>query len=225
MRFGLMMLGVPEDAQAEVIQRYQSAGSPPIKDYAPYVRHLFGVDLFFHLAIACDQISRDRPKDKADNIVDIAYLYYLPFCHVFVSGDKLHRRTVPLFLRPDQSFIEAIDMKADLAKLDAYYSELPQEEKDKGFYKIAKHPPLDGGYLIGKLWDKRGKEWRDNALKADPLDPERDKEIIAHLKRISDAAKEASPQTRISLEDAMFLTINRTVLRRKGKWKRMPDDA
>src|SRR5215475_6275626 len=96
MRFGLMMLGVPDEAQVEIMQRYQAAGSPPIKNYAPYARHLFGVDLFFHLAIAGDHISRDRPKDKADNIVDIAYLYYLPFCFVFVSGDKLHRRTVPL---------------------------------------------------------------------------------------------------------------------------------
>lgn len=39
--------------------------------------HMFSVDFFFHLAIAADLIS--RPEGKADNKVDIAYLYYLPF--------------------------------------------------------------------------------------------------------------------------------------------------
>ena len=224
MRFGMTMIGVREDAQAEVMQRWRAANSPPVREYAPYVRHLFGVDLFCNLATAADLIGRDRPKDKADNKVDIAYLYYLPFCHVFVSGDRLHKRVVPLFLRPDQTFVEAPDMKADLAKLDAHYWALPDAEKEKGFYKIAKHPPMDGDYLIAKLWDKRGREWRENVLKPPPLDPEGDKKIIAELKKISDAAKAADPNTRLSLEDAMFLTINRTILRKKGKWKRVADD-
>src|SRR5260370_34386651 len=133
--------------------------------------------------------GHNRQKGKDDNKVVMAYLYSLPFCHVFVSGDKLHKRTVPIFLRSDQTFIDAVDMKADLAKLDAYYGALPDEEKARGFHKIARHPPLDGDYLIAKLWDKRGPEWRENAMKPPPLDPERDKEIIAELKRMSDMAK------------------------------------
>jgi hypothetical protein len=225
MRFGMTATGVPEDAQVEILQRWGAANSPPVREYAPYVRHLFGVDLFCSLAIAADLISRDRPKGKADNKVDMAYLYYLPFCHVFVSGDKLHKRVVPLFLRPDQTFIEASEMKADLAKLDAHYWALPDAEKEKGFHKIAKHPPLDGDYLIAKLWDRRGREWRENALKPPLLDPERDKQIIAELKRISDMAKAADPNARLDLKDAMFMTINRTMHRTKGKWKRVRDDV
>ena len=225
MRFAAATLGLPEEATTEVMQRWRAAQSPPVRAYAPYVRHLLGVDLFCNLATAADLIGRDRPKGKADNRVDMAYLYYLPFCHVFVSGDKLHKRVVPLFLRPDQTFVEAPDMKADLAKLDAHYWALPDAEKQKGFYKIAQHPPLDGDYLIAKLWDKRGPEWRENALKPPLLDPERDKKIIAEIKRISDAAKAADPNTRLSLDDAMFMTINRTIARTKGKWKRVPDDA
>ena len=92
-------------------------------------------------------------------------------------------------------------------------------------YKIDKHPPLYSDYYIAKLWDKRGIEWREYVLKHPPLDPEHDKRIIAELKKISDAAKAADPNTRLSLEDAMFLTINRTILRRKGKWKRVADDV
>jgi hypothetical protein len=225
MRFAATTLGLPEEAATEVMQRWRAAQSPPVRTYAPYIRHLLGVDLFCSLAIAADLISRDRPKGKADNKVDMAYLYYLPFCHVFVSGDKLHKRTVPLFLRPDQTFVEAPAMKADLAKLDAHYDALPAEEKEKGFHKIAKHPPLEGDYLIAKLWDKRGLEWRENALKPDPLDPERDAQIIAELKRMSDMAKATDVKTRLSLEEIMFLTINRTIVRKKGKWKRVADDV
>jgi hypothetical protein len=124
-RVGLRLLGVPEETHAEIAERWKKVGSPHIREYVPYFRHLFGVDLFFNLAIAADLISRVRPKGKADNKVDIAYLYYLPFCHVFVSRDNLHKRVVPLFLREDQSYVDGDELKTDLHKLDAYYSALP----------------------------------------------------------------------------------------------------
>jgi hypothetical protein len=225
LRFGLNMIGVPAEAHVDIMQRWRSKNNPTIKEFAPYFRHLFGVDLFCNLAISADLVSRVRPKGKADNKVDLAYLYYLPFCHVFVSADNLHKRVVPLFLRPDQSFVEAADLKADLSRLDALYSALPDEEKKRDFYKIAKHPPLDGDYLVSKLWDKRGPEWREIALKPDPLDPRRHKEILAELKKISDSAKAADPNARLSLKEASFMSINRTILRRKGKWQRLPDDV
>jgi hypothetical protein len=131
-KFGMHLLGVPEQAQAEVIDRWKTVGSPPIREFVPYFRHVFGVDLFFSLSIASDQISRIRRKGKADNKVDIAYLYYLPFCHVFVSNDNLHKRVVPLFMRDDQSFVDATELKVDLQKLDAHYSALSDEVKNSG---------------------------------------------------------------------------------------------
>jgi hypothetical protein len=62
--------------------------------------------------------------------VDLAYLYYLPFCMVFVSNDRLHERCVPCSLTEhkaivdgwelsvDQEFVSGRNLKADLAKLD-----------------------------------------------------------------------------------------------------------
>ena len=75
-KFGMALLEVPVAAQPGLIQRWQNAGSPPIREFVPYFRHLYGVDLFFKLAMASDQISRVRPAGKADNYVDMAYLYY-----------------------------------------------------------------------------------------------------------------------------------------------------
>jgi hypothetical protein len=224
-KFGLYLLNVPEQRHAEIIERWKKAGSPHVREYAPYFRHLVGVDLFFSLAIAADQISRVRPKGKADNKVDIAYLYYLPFCHVFVSRDNLHKRVVPLFLREDQSYVDADDLKADLRRLDIHYSGLPEEVKNSGFYKFAKYPPEDTSFLVTRLWDKLGTGWREQAAKPEPIDQEEGKKIIEELNRIKDAAKSSDTNSRLSIEETQFMQITRDILRQKGKWKRFPDDV
>src|SRR5262247_1251899 len=169
----MALLEVPAGAQPGILRRWQDAGSPPIRKFVPYFRHLYGVDLFFRLAMASDQISRVRRAGKADNHVDIAYLYYLPFCHAFTSKDNLHRKVVPLFLRPDQSFVDADELKADLQKLDAHYCALPDDIRSSGFYKFATTPPDDTSFLTTRLWDKHFPRWRESKSMADqkPHDP------------------------------------------------------
>lgn len=76
------------------MERWRANGSPPIVDFSPYTAHLLLVDLFFCIGLGADLIGRERPTNK----IDIAYLYYLPFCMAFTSRDKLHERTAPLFL-------------------------------------------------------------------------------------------------------------------------------
>ena len=224
-KFGLYFLNVPEVRHLEIIERWKNAGALPVREYAPYFRHLLGVDLFFNLAVAADQISRVRPKGKADNRVDIAYLYYLPFCHVFVSRDNLHKRVVPLFLREDQTFVDGGDLKADLQKIDAHFSALPDEVKNSGFYKFAKYPPDDPGCLVTKLWDKLGTGWRESAAKPEPINQEEGKRIIEELNRITAAAKSSDPNERLSIDDTQFMQVTRDVHRKKGKWTRFPDDV
>jgi hypothetical protein len=86
------------------------------------------VDLFFYLSLDAGLISAERQNNR----VDVAYLYYLPFCMIFTSGDSLYRRITPLFLRNDQEFLWAPDLKADLSRLDAHYAALPEEVKAQG---------------------------------------------------------------------------------------------
>ena len=99
--FGLSLIGVSPQFQAEIIKRWRNNGKPKIKDFAPYFTHVFSVDFFFNLAIASDLISRGRPSHR----IDLAYLYYLPFCMVFTSNDNFHADIVPFFLRDNQSFV------------------------------------------------------------------------------------------------------------------------
>jgi hypothetical protein len=184
----------------------------------PYFRHIYLIDLFFNLAIAADVISRDRPSNK----IDLAYLYYLPFCQIFTSKDKLHRRTVPLFLRDDQSFVDGDELKADLAKLDAQYSALSEEVRTSGFHKFATHPPFDDSLLVTRLWNKHLPGWREIAANAKPPDQSNHKKLIEELNRIEETAKSSDPQAEISIEETQFMQIIRTPRRVKGKWVRYP---
>src|ERR1019366_4140082 len=174
-RFGLSLIGVPQQFHDFVVQRWAASGKKSIGDFAPYFRHMFSVDLFFHLSIAADLISRVRPAGKADNKVDIAYLYYVPFRMIFVSNDKLHERVVPLFLRNDQTFVKGPDVKADLRKIDEHFDKLPDEVKSKDLFKFASELPEGDCPLIVQLWDKHLPTWRKQKAEHKPLLPDMQK--------------------------------------------------
>jgi len=224
-------LGKPKNVtQAKILADAYFDGSSQeaalkLREFTPYFRHLYGVDLFFNLAMAADLISRVRPAGKADNKVDIAYLYYLPFCQVFLSNDNLHKRVVPLFLRDDQSFIVGDELKADLRKLDSHYAELPDDVKVSGFYNFAPDPPEDPSFLVTQLWDKHLPRWRQIKAERVPRDKSKDAAIVADLNRLKNAAEASDPVERLPLEEMQFVQITRNPQRRKGKWLCYPEDA
>ncbi len=217
----LSSLRLDAQLREKIISRWKKLGGPPLKDFAPYAHYCLTVDMFFRLAIASGHIAATR----ATNQVDIAYLYYLPFCNVFASADKLHSRCVPLFLRSDQEFIAAQDLKADLAKLVRYYDALPEKVKEPGAMRYGAYPPLEGEYLTSALHDRFFPGWRKQA--ANPIMPsaELSKEIMKTLKPIMDAAQRKSlpsapPLTTFSSEDYADKTfIEHNVNRTVGRWK------
>jgi hypothetical protein len=219
--FGLNLVGVPNAAQQQVVDRWQSVGKPPLRQFAPYFRYVYLVDLFFNLAIAADLISRDRSSNK----IDLAYVYYLPFCQVFTSSNKLHERVVPLFLRQNQTFVKGQELKTDLRKLDEHYSALPEEVKASGLHKFADCPPEDTAFLVTRLWDTHLPAWR--ALKAQKKEPDQSKhkDLIAELDRIEHEAQSSDPSARISAEEMQYVTLIRNVMRKKGKWNRFGPDV
>ncbi len=219
LRHGLSLLNVPTAAAADVLRRWNEVGQPPLRAFAPFFCHVYGIDLFFYLSRAADLIS-----GRSTNMIDIAYLYYLPFCMVFTSNDKLHRDTVPLFLRKDQTFVWGQKLKDDLSALDIYYDKLPESVKAKGTHHFASRPPADRAFLTTRLWDDHLKEgWRNTATKAkssgnDDFEPQ----IIAKIKRATDAAEKAPVRPDSSPEKVDFMITKHSVLRKKGKWTRYP---
>ena len=148
LKLAYLFLSVPQEYQQSIMMRWSRFNCPPLADYAPYAAYVLTLELFFQFALAADHISSDR----ASNRLDIAYLYYLPFCQVFVSGDKLHRNTASLFMRDNQRFVWAQDLKCALSTLDTHFSSLRQSDKGEGVVYIAPHPPIEFESIVSRLW-------------------------------------------------------------------------
>jgi hypothetical protein len=223
-RFGMTLLQIPTDVQSSTLARWSAHGKQPLDTFAPYFKYMFVVELFYYLAVAADLIARVRPAGKADNKVDIAYLYYLPFCKVFVSSDNLHERVVPLFLREDQSFIKGPLLKADLTKLDERFAALPDDTRAKPLYVLAPYPPADDSFLVTRLWDQHSPNWREESKKP-KLSVEMQKELLELTKRLSEQSKPVMHPGPLRIEDVQYIHVSHQVYRKKGKWTRVPPDA
>jgi len=220
MRLLHLFLSIPWELNDQVFGRWRRASFPALAHHAPYAAHVLTVDLFFQLALASHLIGTER----ASNRVDIAYLFYLPFCMIFVSSDRLHRCCARLFLRSDQEFVWGPDLKKDLANLNEYYSQLPDSTKNEGIFSFAPVPPKEGDFLIAQLWDRHFPKWRqrkqDQAAKQ-PLD---EKKLIERLKRFRKAPGVPFDEESLKMKNVDMLSINRRVRKRKGSWWQVPED-
>jgi hypothetical protein len=219
--FGLSLLGVPQDIHQSILARWRRSGKQSLRDFAPYFTHMLSVDLFFYLGIASDLIGRGRATHK----IDLAYLYYLPFCMVFTSSDKLHAELVPFFLRKNQSFVRGADLKADLRKLDSHYDALPEEIKTQGLVRFANYPPTDGDFLVTRLWDAHmAPRWRQQATRKDEGPRKMPSGFIEEMKRFETEGIPVSGETRVDSDAADRILVKRKVYIRKGKWTRFPPE-
>jgi hypothetical protein len=218
MGFVLTSLAVPRELHQQVVHRYQISGLPPLTSYAPYVAHVIKVEVFFHICVSRGFISSERPSNK----IDIAYLHYLPFCKLFVSGDKLHQSVAPLFMREDQLFVWGPELKADLTALNKHYMNFPQEIKDKGIMSFASKPPKEGDFLTSKLWDLMGTEWRKPKEVEIPLPKESNDKLIEHMKSFKEVPKGNPSLTEFDLDDLDSVSLQRSVSKIKGNWFQVP---
>lgn len=221
--FGLWLVGIPEHSQKEVVSRWESIGSPDLTTFAPYFTYVYSVDLFFYLGIAADLIGRGRASHK----IDLAYLYYLPFCHVFTSSDKLHKEIVPFFIKNDQNFIYGPDLKNDLKSIDEHFSELSDSEKAQGVSSFAMFPPQDKNFIVCNLWDKyMAKDWRTLDLKPGPYPKSKASEgIMSEIEKMKNEKNFLDPRIEIPSDDASSIVIKRMVRASKGKWNRFPPEV
>src|SRR6266849_1272126 len=77
------------------------------------------------------------------------------------SKDNFHAQIVPLFLGPMQTFVNGIDFKEDLKKLNAYYSAMPESVLKTGLINFAAFPPDDRDFFLTRMWDIYLPPWRD----------------------------------------------------------------
>jgi hypothetical protein len=219
LRFGLNLLGVPEAADW-VIQDWIARRRPPLREHVPYFIFMLTINIFFCLVLPTQLLRNVKPSHH----VDLAYLYYLPFCSVFTSKDNFHAQIVPLFLGPMQDFVNGIDFKEDLKKLNALYSALPDEVLRTGLINFAAFPPEDTGFLVTRMWDKYLPPWR--AIKEQPKrerDPEEEKRLLEEIKQLSESPDLQTHDER-NIDRVNYVKLERSVHTKKGKWLRFSEE-
>ena len=212
---------IPQQHHEELIWKWKDLGQPALSTFAPYAAYVLTVEIFFHISIAADLISASRPSNRTD----IAYLFYLPFCMMFVSNDKLHRSIANLFLRSDQEFVWGNNLKADLKSLNTHYLALPEEERDQGVMRIARHPPIEGEFLTTALWHR----WISDAVfseseRKEALDPEDSRKLVEQLSAFTEGETLSASQIPKTADELEAMSIKRHVHQRKGSWYLLPKD-
>lgn len=218
LRFGLELLGVPE-ATEYVVGDWKSNRKKPLRTYRPYFIHMLSINIFFSLVLPTQLLS----KVKASHQIDLAYLYYLPFCAVFSSRDNFHVQVAPLFMNPAQQFVHGDDLKADLKRLDDLYLQLPPETREKGLYTFAQFPPDDSSFLTSRLWDAYLPDWRKGS-----------KNVVEVPQQIKDALKEliqkyqnapAASSAAVHTDELAFAQLSRQIKPLKGDYFRIAKDV
>lgn len=226
----MAQMGLTPEAQELILKQWEEAGSKPIREYAPYFSYVLSVDLFFYMGTAANLFTAFRHPQT--HKVDIAYLYYLPFCNIFTSSDKIHINLAPIFMRPDQIFISGSELKADFAKLDAHYNLLPDEVKERGSVVFAHCPPDDVSFLTTRLWDKyMATTWRslkDYVRKfdgTDKIDHRLEKAITKEIKEFIEEGKPVDSSRVLDLDNTDSMILRHVVSATKGKWKKFPPEV
>ncbi len=215
-----IFLGFSVENEKSILVAWNEADYKPLSIYAPYAAHVLTIEIFFQIALASNLISTQRPSNRTD----IAYLFYLPFCMIFVSSDKLHQRCAPLFMRKDQEFVWGLDLKADLKQLNEYYSTFPDAEKEAGITRFASTPPQEDGCLVGKLWDRHLGSWRNKKSDSPRMDPEKEKKLVERLKKETESRRLSPHEVDFDADSADFMTIMHKVRKKKGSWWQLPKD-
>lgn len=229
--FGLALLGLPS-ATEYVRNDWLARRRPPLRQHVPYFVFMLTINLFFCLVLPTQLLRNVRPSHR----VDLAYLYYLPFCDVFTSKDNFHVQVAPLFLNtralpdgvtaPRQTFVNATELKDDLRKLDEYYSTQPENVRAQGLFNLASSPPEDGDFLTTRLWDTYLPRWRaikGSKDKPNLNDPDYQKRTLDELMRLTDSPDLRSHDEH-NIDKLNYVTVQRMVRARKGKWRRFSED-
>jgi hypothetical protein len=218
LRFGIDLLGLPE-ATDWVLKDWIGQRRPALREYVPYFVLMLTINIFFCLIQPTQLLS----KVKESHAVDLAYLYYLPFCSVFTSKDNFHAQIVPLFLEPDQSFVNGSELKEDLRRLNALYSALPPAVLRTGLINFANTPPEDTTYLTTRLWDKHLPDWR--ALKENkvPRSPEDEQKLVARINQLAESPPIQS-HNEYDIDKLEYALVEHRLYPKKGKWLRFSED-
>jgi hypothetical protein len=210
----LLLFGMPEEPTKKIIERFQEAGKPPLATFGNYTLFALRLELFYHIAVHKGRMGKAQR-------MDMNYLFYLPFCDIFVSADWVHIASAPLFLRERQEFIQGPKMKAALVQLNERYLAVP-DAQTKSIAEIAPRPPLDGNNLVTEIWDRQWPTWREPKKENEGADKEI-KWVKEHSAEIGNILQGIPSELSAGASGYRALVRTKTVRIKRGRWFTVPE--
>lgn len=217
----LEVLEIPAQFRLHIKEQWKRRGKPPLQLFAPYATHILRVELFFRFALGANLVASTRASHK----VDMAYLFYLPFCTLFTSSDKLHRQCAPLFMRSNQEFVWGPDLKNDLKFLNDHFKALPEEIREQGIYKFANRLPQESQGFIRQLFERHAPALLKPSAVIDPsnVDPVAHKWLRDNIDEW-EAAPTVHAKSPMSSDLLETMIIKRSISRIRGSWVQIGSD-
>ena len=144
-------MSLNDKVRKEVFDRWILKGMPLLKHFSPYGHYCLRVLHAFYLATVN---NIDDLGTRSTNRIDLEYIFYLPFCKIFSSGDKFHVKFTKIFLRENQEFIHKDDLKADLKKIKNYWDSLTEQERKEYRKNNGYYPPNFPESFTNRVWKK-----------------------------------------------------------------------
>ena len=148
-------LDPPPILKFQILQRWRNRQSPYFSEFAPYAYFCLKAILILHYVVRRKFIGW-----KSTNLLDLNYLFYLPFCQVFTSNDKLHRKLAPMLLRSNQSFIVGNKLKSDLNRLINEKKSMDEAKRRRLAFALGTYPIPATGSVITKAWETHFGPWK-----------------------------------------------------------------
>lgn len=170
----LQELGTDQATRNAVFERWLGVSMPKLCDYAPYAYHCLRVYVGFYLSLTSQLIGT-----RSTNRVDLEYFLYLPFCKIFTSADKFHKKLFDVFRIGSVKFVWGPDLKNDLASINSHFDEL--NEKERSDYRGASggYPPnLEGSFTLSIWKELMGSREQHKPIKPNP---DEEKKLVEKL--------------------------------------------
>ncbi len=180
LQFILKKTGKDQPFRDKICNIWLNRGMPRIKDFAPYSYYFLTVSFAFYCGVAKDIFGT-----KNTNIIDLEYIYYLPFCSVFTSNDKFLKTISNIFLSDDQDFIWGEELKNDLKAFCDYWNEKGEKARFSYQEEYGGYPPDIPNSITCKIWGK----WAGERRKKEKMTSERNQEIMKEIEPLLDQFK------------------------------------
>lgn len=174
---------------------------------APYSCFCYRIFLVFSLALVRGIIT-----PRKTDIIDLQYLYYLPFSTIFTSNDKFHNMFAPLFLEKDQIFILGSDLKNDLRTIVAMRDVQKDGERYSWMLQHRRYPPEIESSFTSDLWKKHVPySLRKSEDTEKTRTPEENKELVDRLNRLAKSPVNPDYTGPFKDDETDFVVIERKV--------------